>query len=112
MQKLNESLGKLKATSIEVLRMPIERVNHQTLFMGMVKRIKRKKWLPQSTVRKLDEAMLEIEREPNPVELHKLLLAPLKEVVGYQARRGSWGKPYQVHAFETALAAIDGTEKS
>ena len=75
--------------------------------MGMVKRIKREKWLPQSTVRKLDEAMLEIEREPNPVELHKLLLAPLKEVVGYQARRGSWGKPYQVHAFETALAAID-----
>ena len=35
------------------------------------------------------------------------MLAPLKEVVGYQARRGSWGKPYQVHAFETALAAID-----
>ena len=30
LQKLNESLGKLKATSIEVLRMPIERVNHQT----------------------------------------------------------------------------------
>ena len=107
LQKLNESLGKLKATSIEVLRMPIERVNHQTLFMGMVKRIKREKWLPQSTVRKLDEAMLEIEREPNPVELHKLLLAPLKEVVGYQARRGSWNKPYQVHAFKTALAAID-----
>ena len=112
MQKLNESLGKLKATSIEVLRMPIERVNHQTLFMGMVKRIKREKWLPQSTVRKLDEAMLEIEREPNPVELHKLLLAPLKEVVGYQARRGSWGKPYQVHAFETALAAIDADPTS
>ena len=107
LQKLNEYLGKLKATSIEVLRMPIERVNHQTLFMGIVKRIKREKWLPQSTVRKIDEAMLEIEREPNPVELHKLLLAPLKEVMGYQARRGSWGKPYQVHAFETALAAID-----
>ena len=87
--------------------MPIERVNHKTLFMGMVKRIKCEKWLPQSTVRKLDEAMLKIESEPNPVELHKLLLAPLKEVVGYQARRGSWNKPYQAHAFKTALAAID-----
>ena len=107
LQKLNESLGQLKAISIEVLRMPIEKVCHKTLFMGMVKRIKREKSLTQVTVRKLDEAMFEIERESNPVELHKLLLAPLKEVVGYQARRGSWSKPYQVHAFETAVATID-----
>ena len=107
LQKLNESLGQLKAISIEVLRMPIEKVCHKTLFMGMVKRIKREKSLTQVTIRKLDEAMYEIERETNPVELHKLLLAPLKEVVGYQARRGSWSKPYQVHAFETALATMD-----
>ena len=107
LQKLNESLGQLKAISIEVLRMPIEKVCHKTLFMGMVKRIKREKSLTQVTVRKLDEAMFEIERESNPVELHKLLLAPLKEVVGYQARRGSWSKLYQVHAFETAIATID-----
>ena len=82
LQKLNESLGQLKAISIEVLRMPIEKVCHKTLFMGMVKRIKREKSLTQVTIRKLDEAMFEIEREANPVELHKLLLAPLKEVVG------------------------------
>ena len=107
LQKLNESLGQLKATSIEVLRMPIEKVCHKTLFLGMVKRIKREKSLHPATIRKLDEAMFEIERETNPVELHKLLLAPLKEVVGYQARRGSWSKPYQVHAFETAVATID-----
>ena len=73
--------------------------------MGMVKRIKREKTLTQVTIRKLDEAMFEIERESNPVELHKLLLAPLKEVVGYQARRGSWSKPYQAHAL--ALATMD-----
>ena len=107
LQKLNESLGQLKAISIEVLRMPIEKVCHKTLFMGMVKRIKREKSLTQVTIRKLDEAMFEIERETNPVELHKILLAPLKEVAGYQARRGSWSKPYQVHAFETAIATID-----
>ena len=41
------------------------------------------------------------------VELHKILLAPLKEVVAQQARRGSWSKPYQVHAVETALANLD-----
>ena len=74
--------------------------------------VKREKSLTQVTIRKLDEAMFEIERETNPVELHKLLLAPLKEVVGYQARRGSWSKPYQVHAFEAALATMDAKTTS
>ena len=56
----------------------------------MIKRIKREN-LTIYTLRALDDAMYKIDNETNEVELHQLLLAPLRDIIIYRERKQMTG---------------------
>ena len=85
---LNESISNLKTILINATGLSIDRIDQTTLYLDMLKRIRREK-LPPFTIRQLDETRLQVEVESDPIELHRLILAPLKSLCSFKTRKAT-----------------------
>jgi hypothetical protein len=90
MTTLNNSILTLKSILIDLENKDPAKIEQTGLYRNMIKRIKREN-LTIYTLRALDDAMYRIELENNEVELHQLLLAPLRDIIIYRERKQMTG---------------------
>ena len=61
-------------------------INQQLLYANIIRRVKREPNLSNYIIRKLEECQLQCETETDIIELHNLIVTPLKELVANRDR--------------------------
>ena len=61
-------------------------IKQQLLYANIIRRVKREPYLSNYIIRKLEECQLQCETETDIIELHNLIVTPLKELVANRDR--------------------------
>jgi hypothetical protein len=86
---LNESLATLRTYFADLSGQGYQKVNKTALYMKIIERIKKERYIPNFIQRMLDESALKIERESDAGVMLELLLAPLKYMLNQKPRHST-----------------------
>ena len=119
---MTQSLVELKTLYADSEGKAYNTINQQLLYANIIRRVKREPNLSNYIIRKLEECQLQIESETDIIELHNLLVQPLKELVTNRERnktktssdnrQSKQGHVFQVHQLEAAPPPLALTYES
>ena len=119
---MTQSLVELKTLYADSEGKAYNTINQQLLYANIIRRVKREPNLSNYIIRKLEECQLQIKSETDIIELHNLLVQPLKELVTNRERnktktssdnrQSKQGHVFQVHQLEAAPPPLALTYES
>jgi hypothetical protein len=83
---LNESLAQLRTFYADLSGQGYENVDKSSLYLKVIRRVKKEKSIPNFIHRMLDESALKVERESDAGVMLELLLAPLKYMLNQKPK--------------------------
>ena len=113
---MTQSLVELKTLYADSEGKAYNTINQQLLYANIIRRVKREPYLSNYIIHKLEECQLQSETETDIIELHNLIVLPLKELVTNRERnktktssdnhQSKQGHGFQVHQLEAAPPSL------